>query len=295
MLKSRVRWVEGKQFVAEGGSGHAVVIDASPSVGGRDTGVTPMELLLMGTAGCTAVDVVYILGDRMHQEVRALEVTAEADRRDTEPKVFTEVRMHYVLSGRNVKPEKVEAVNRGESPVVEPGLAELEKLTGVPVLGVIPYISDLTLWPEDSLFFEEYRGAEGGELVQYQIGEDQGAADYVKPYIGVKNEDHRKKSRLEKKKPCRFRHVSPLASLSASGEKALFPRRFQKPIGPQIHKLEVIVRSGLSSDIERHDDRRRAHSSRNRSYFLVIEIVGGEKDFYLALRHEIHKLGHVFG
>lgn len=112
MLTSRVRWVEGKQFVAEGGSGHAVVIDASPSLGGRNTGVTPMELLLMGTAGCTAVDVVYILGDRMHQEVRALEVTAEADRRETEPKVFTEVRLRYVLSGRNVKPEKVERALR---------------------------------------------------------------------------------------------------------------------------------------------------------------------------------------
>ena len=107
MLKGRVRWVDGKQFVAEAGSGHALVIDASPGIGGRNTGPTPMELLVMGTAGCTAVDVVYILGDRMHQEVTHLEVSAEASRRDTQPKVFTQVRVHYDIRGRNIKPEKV--------------------------------------------------------------------------------------------------------------------------------------------------------------------------------------------
>ena len=108
MLKGRVRWVEGKQFVAEGGSGHGIVIDASPGIGGRNTGVTPMELIVMGTAGCTAVDVVYILTDRMHQEVTGLEVSADVDRRDTEPKVFTQMRMHYDIKGRGIKPDKVE-------------------------------------------------------------------------------------------------------------------------------------------------------------------------------------------
>ncbi len=108
MLQSRVRWVEGKQLVAESGSGHAIVADASPGIGGRNTGPTPMELLLMGTAGCTAVDVVYILGDRMHQEVTGLEVQAEADRAETEPKVFTAVRLRYRMTGRNAKASQVE-------------------------------------------------------------------------------------------------------------------------------------------------------------------------------------------
>ena len=112
MLTSRVRWVEGKQFVAEGGSGHGIVIDASAAIGGRNTGVTPMELLLMGTAGCTAVDVVYILGDRMRQEITGLEVAAEADRRDTEPKVFTQVRLRYRITGRGIQPDKVERALR---------------------------------------------------------------------------------------------------------------------------------------------------------------------------------------
>ena len=108
MLKSSVRWVEGKQFVAEGGSGHAIVLDTPPGIGGRNTGVTPMELMLMGTAGCTAVDVVYILGDRMHQDVRRLSVSAEADRAEEEPKVFTEVRLRYEMAGRDVKAKQVE-------------------------------------------------------------------------------------------------------------------------------------------------------------------------------------------
>jgi putative redox protein len=107
-MKCRINWVEGKQFVAESESGHALVLDAPESFGGNNTGPTPMELMLLGTAGCTAVDVVYILGERMHTDVRALEVTAEADRAETEPKVFTAVRLHYRLEGSGVKQKNVE-------------------------------------------------------------------------------------------------------------------------------------------------------------------------------------------
>ncbi|MHC5035421.1 MAG: OsmC family protein, partial [Planctomycetota bacterium] len=65
MAEAVVTWTSGKQFVAESGSGHGIVLDAPAQVGGRNTGPTPMELLLMGLAGCTGIDVAFILGDRM--------------------------------------------------------------------------------------------------------------------------------------------------------------------------------------------------------------------------------------
>ena len=67
------------------------------SMGGRNTGPTPMELMLMGTAGCSAMDVMCILGDRTKTDVQALEVAAEADRAEAEPKVFTAVRRHWIV------------------------------------------------------------------------------------------------------------------------------------------------------------------------------------------------------
>ncbi len=98
MSKARVRLVEGMQFVAEGGTGHAIVIDGAPSVGGRDTGSRPMELLLMGLAGCTAMDVVFILR-RKRQGITGLEVNVDADRASTHPKVYTRIHVEYVIYG----------------------------------------------------------------------------------------------------------------------------------------------------------------------------------------------------
>jgi putative redox protein len=106
-MKCRVLWTEGRQMVAESGTGHGIVLDTPTGFGGRNTGPTPMELMLLGTAGCTAVDVLYILGDRMHAEVDAMEVEAEADRADTEPKVFTAVRLRYRLAGRGVREKQI--------------------------------------------------------------------------------------------------------------------------------------------------------------------------------------------
>ncbi len=98
MSTAKVRLVEGMQFVAEGGTGHAIVLDGDPSVGGRDTGSRPMELVLMGLAGCTAMDVAFILR-RKRAAFDGLEVNVQAERADTHPKVYTKIHVEYVVYG----------------------------------------------------------------------------------------------------------------------------------------------------------------------------------------------------
>jgi putative redox protein len=94
-------------FVAETGSGHMVCMDGAPEGGGRNLAPRPMELLLAGTGGCTAYDIVLILKRGRH-EVSGCEVKLQADRAETDPKVFTRINMHFVVSGKNLKPEVVE-------------------------------------------------------------------------------------------------------------------------------------------------------------------------------------------
>jgi putative redox protein len=94
-------------FVAETGSGHAVVMDGAPEGGGRDLGPRPMEMVLLGTGGCTAYDVVLILR-KSGQDVRGCEVALEADRAETDPKVFTAITFHFTVRGRSLKPNVVE-------------------------------------------------------------------------------------------------------------------------------------------------------------------------------------------
>jgi len=106
-MKARVKLVEGITFVAESGSGHAIVMDASPDVGGRDLGSRPMELLLMGAGGCSAIDVVHILR-KSRQDLVDCVVELEAERAPQEPKVFTRIHMHYVVTGRGLLPAQVE-------------------------------------------------------------------------------------------------------------------------------------------------------------------------------------------
>ena len=110
-MKARVQWLDGRAFVAESGSGHAVVMDGSPEAGGRNIGIRPMEMLLLGLGGCTAFDIVMIL-ERMREKVTALDIALEADRAAEDPKVFTTVRLVYKLRGYGLKPANVErAVN----------------------------------------------------------------------------------------------------------------------------------------------------------------------------------------
>lgn len=107
MLTAEIKWIEGHQFVAEAGSGHAIVLDVATGADKRATGPTPMDLMLMGTAGCSAMDIAYILGERMRADLTDLTVSAEADRADKQPKVFTAVRLTYRLRGSNLKEKDV--------------------------------------------------------------------------------------------------------------------------------------------------------------------------------------------
>jgi putative redox protein len=98
-------------FVGESGSGHAVVMDGAPEHGGRDMGVRPMEMLLLGLGGCTAFDVVMIL-NKSRQKFVDCHVEIEAERAEEVPKVFTRIHAHFVVSGKSLDPAKVKkAVN----------------------------------------------------------------------------------------------------------------------------------------------------------------------------------------
>ena len=106
-MKARIQLVEGMTFVAESGSGHAVVVDAAPDVGGRNLGARPMELVLMGTGACSAIDVVHILR-RARQPVTGCVVELDSERAPEEPKVFTKIHLHYVVTGKGLAPTQVE-------------------------------------------------------------------------------------------------------------------------------------------------------------------------------------------
>ena len=106
-MECTVRWHTGMSFVAETGSGHLLAMDGAPEAGGRNLAPRPMELVLAGTGGCTAFDVVLIL-KRSRQEVETCEVALKAERAETDPKVFTHINFHYTVRGRNLKPEVVE-------------------------------------------------------------------------------------------------------------------------------------------------------------------------------------------
>ena len=110
-MKARVKWVDGMMFTGESGSGHAIVLDGAPENGGRNLGIRPMELMLLGLAGCTAFDVVLIL-KRGREPVSDCVVEVEAERAEVDPKVFTKIHLKYVLKGQSLSPEKVERAIR---------------------------------------------------------------------------------------------------------------------------------------------------------------------------------------
>ena len=106
-MKARIKWVEEATFVGESGSGHAVVMDGPPDHGGRDLGVRPMEMMLIGLGGCTSFDVVHIL-KKSRQDVSNCVAEIEAERADTEPKVFTKIHIHFKVSGEGLSEKHVE-------------------------------------------------------------------------------------------------------------------------------------------------------------------------------------------
>lgn len=110
-MKARVKWVEGMAFMAESASGHAMIMDGAPDIGGRNLGPRPMEMLLMGAGGCTSIDVIMIL-QKSRQDVTDCVVELSAERAEDHPKVFTKIHFHFVVTGRKLKPEVVErAIN----------------------------------------------------------------------------------------------------------------------------------------------------------------------------------------
>ncbi len=107
-MKARVKWVEGMAFMAESDSGHGIMLDGSPEIGGRNLGARPMEMVLMGLGGCTAIDVMVILG-KQRQPVEDCWIELDAERADVAaPKVFTKIHVHYVIKGSGLDPKQVE-------------------------------------------------------------------------------------------------------------------------------------------------------------------------------------------
>lgn len=98
MTTAKITWVEDMQFVAQGDSGHAIVMDSSEEVGGHDTGARPMEVLLMSLLGCTAMDVISIL-KKKRQPVTGLKVFANGERNPEHPKYYTKIHLEYVAYG----------------------------------------------------------------------------------------------------------------------------------------------------------------------------------------------------
>ena len=105
-MKCRIKWLDHMSFVGESGSGHSVVMDSAPDAGGRNLGVRPMEMLLLGLGGCTAFDVVSIL-HKSRQQLVDCEVELEAERAEEIPKVFTKIHVHFTVSGKDLDASKV--------------------------------------------------------------------------------------------------------------------------------------------------------------------------------------------
>lgn len=106
-MQAKVKWVDGVMFLGESGSGHAVVMDGAADHGGRNMGVRPMEMILLGIGGCASFDVVTIL-KKARQDVAACHVELDADRADGTPSPFTRIHMKFVVSGRKLKTNQVE-------------------------------------------------------------------------------------------------------------------------------------------------------------------------------------------
>lgn len=106
-MKARIKWVEQVALLGETESNHAVLMDGAPEGGGRNLGPRPMELVLLGTGGCTTYDVIHIL-KKGRQQVTDCVVEIQAERAAEDPKVFTRIHFHFIVTGKDLKPEQVE-------------------------------------------------------------------------------------------------------------------------------------------------------------------------------------------
>lgn len=105
-MKARIKWVEDVTFLGEAGSGHSVVIDGPPEHGGRNLGVRPMELMLLGMGGCTTFDVMHIL-KKARQDVTDCVAEISAERAEEDPKVFTRIHIHFRVEGNGLSEKRV--------------------------------------------------------------------------------------------------------------------------------------------------------------------------------------------
>ncbi|MEX1032855.1 MAG: OsmC family protein [Cellvibrionaceae bacterium] len=105
-MQASVKWVDGAMFLGESGSGHSVVMDGPPDHGGRNMGVRPMEMLLLGLGGCATFDVMSIL-QKSRQQVTDCRVQIEAQRADAVPAVFTRIDLVFIVEGKNLKEAQV--------------------------------------------------------------------------------------------------------------------------------------------------------------------------------------------
>ena len=105
-MTTRVKWLDNMSFVGESSSGHSVVMDGPPESGGRNLGIRPMEMLLLGLGGCSSFDIVSML-KKGKQDLVDCEVEISAERADSIPKVFTNIHLHFIISGNNLEDKKV--------------------------------------------------------------------------------------------------------------------------------------------------------------------------------------------
>ena len=105
-MKTIVRWIDGMMMVGESASGHALIMDGPEDLGGKNLGVRPMEMLLLGMGGCTTVDVISTL-KKMREAVSDCQVEISAERADEHPKVFTKIHLHFVIKGDNLNEKKI--------------------------------------------------------------------------------------------------------------------------------------------------------------------------------------------
>ena len=129
-MEAKVTWHKGLSFTGTADSGFTLPLGGKKEVGGNEDGFAPMEMFLVGLAGCTGMDVISILA-KMRQEVTNFEVKIHADRVDQHPKIFSEIMIEYIITGKNLDPKLVEkAVNLSETTYC-PGQAILNKTANI--------------------------------------------------------------------------------------------------------------------------------------------------------------------
>jgi putative redox protein len=106
-MNTTVKWIDGMMMVGESASGHAIVMDGPEDLGGKNLGIRPMEMLLLGMGGCTMIDVVSTL-EKMREEVRDCRIEISAQRANEHPKVFTKIHLNFIINGSNLNEKKVE-------------------------------------------------------------------------------------------------------------------------------------------------------------------------------------------